>query len=148
MGREETQVSRGFGPLGGLLRKRRLRLSREEALDARPLRNATVKSSVSEEGELLLQMERRKDLFGKLMGFLVAAPLQKRVGLDEMGRFVWDLCDGKHSVREIASLLGRQYRLNRREAVLSLTTFLRTLGRRGLIGFAVRKEENDAGAKN
>lgn len=148
MGREATQVSRGFSPLGSLLRKRKLRLTREEALDARPLRNVGVKSSVGEEGELVLQIERRKDLFGKAMGFLLAAPLLKRVSLDEMGSFVWDLCDGERSVREIASLMGRQYRLNRREAVLSLTTFLRSLGKRGLIGFAVSKEENDGSATN
>lgn len=139
-GLERAADSRGT--LGRLLRRRKIGLTREEALEAHPVRNLEVQSSVDEEGELVLQIERRRDLFGKVLGFVVAAPLTKKVSLDDMGSFVWNLCDGKRSVREIASLLAGKYRLNRREAVLSLTTFLRSLGRKGLVGFAVIKENH------
>ena len=131
------------GALLKLFRKGGPSVSREEALEARPMRNLSVKCSTGEEGEVTLEMDRRRDLSSRLLGLIVAAPLRKTVALDEMGSFVWNLCDGEHSVSEIASLLARKHKLNRREAILSLSTFLRDLGKRRLIGFAVSKEKQD-----
>jgi len=141
------KVSSPRSLLTRLLGKKRVDVTREQALEARPLRNLEVKQTSNEEGEAVLLLERRKDLTGRVVGFVIAAPLSRRLVLDEMGNFVWQQCDGDKSVREIASLLARRYKLNPREAIISLTTFLRTLGKRGLIGFAVVKEnENGSSA--
>jgi hypothetical protein len=137
------KATASFGLTKRFWGKRKEGLTREQALDARPLPNLEAKASTGESGELVLEIKRRRDLMGRLLGFVIAAPLTKKVCLDEMGSFVWNLCDGQRSVREIASLLAQKYKLNRREAVISLTSFLRSLGKRGLMGFALMKENQD-----
>lgn len=120
-------------------RGKKLKLTKAEALDAKPLRNMQVKST-TEEGLVVLEVPRRRDWVGKLLGNIFAVPLSKKVSLDEIGSFVWQLCDGEHTVRDIGTSLAKEYKLNQREAIMSLSVFLRNLGKRGLIGFAVSKE--------
>jgi hypothetical protein len=50
------------------------------------------------------------------------------------------LCDGQHTVGDIAEELIRRYRLMRREAITSLAEFLSQLRRRGLVGWQEAKE--------
>lgn len=130
-----------------VLRKQKVSLTREQALLARPIRNEAAKQTEGEEGEVVLEVQRRRDWFDRLLGFIVAAPLTKKLALDEMGGFVWRLCDGDRSVKEIASLLAQEYKLGRREATLSLSSFLSNLGKRGLIGFALIEEKQNGRPK-
>lgn len=98
-----------------------------------------------------MEVPRRQDRVGKLLGSIFAVPLSKKVSLDEIGSFVWQLCDGEHTVRDMATLLAKKYKLNKREAIMSLSVFLRNLGKRGLIGFAIAKgtsEEAEAVGQN
>ena len=58
----------------------------------------------------------------------------KKVQLDAMGTAVWDLVDGNRSVRRIVRIFAETHRLENREAELSVTSFLKQLGQRGLLG--------------
>jgi len=80
----------------------------------------------------------------KWANFLLRTPgdLKKTFELDEIGKFVWDQCDGKTSVRQIILKLARRYNLNDRQAEVSTVAFLQTLTKRGLIGLAVRDRKN------
>jgi hypothetical protein len=42
--------------------------------------------------------------------------------------------DGKRSVRRIVQIFAEDHRLENREAEISVTSFIRELGQRGLIG--------------
>lgn len=59
-----------------------------------------------------------------------------RLELDEMGTAVWDLIDGRRAVKRIVELFGVAYQVHPREAEVSVTRFVRELGRRGLVGLA------------
>jgi len=59
--------------------------------------------------------------------------LEKTFALDAYGREVFEACDGKRSVRAIVRRFAANHRLNRAEAEMSVTAFLRTLMRKGLI---------------
>jgi hypothetical protein len=121
--------------------------ARDRSLSMRPLRNPLVRSEVVErEGEgrggatfLLVPVERTKR--GRLVAWLLRrlsrrpVPEAKRIELDEIGAFVWGLCDGTRTTRQIIRGLAREYHLNRRDAEASLVEFLRMLGRRNLVGF-------------
>ena len=63
--------------------------------------------------------------------------------LDEIGSFVWRLCDGNHSVREIIRALAARYKLHRKEAEVSVVAYLRTLAKRRLIAVAVPRATKD-----
>lgn len=75
--------------------------------------------------------------------WLLRAPgggMNKTFELDELGKFVWDACDGKTSVRRIIRSLAQRYNLNEREAEVATVSFLQTLTRKGLVGMAVAKD--------
>ena len=50
-------------------------------------------------------------------------------------------------MREMRGKLAGKYKLGRREAEISLTNFLRTLGKKGLVMILVPKEDGDGEAE-
>jgi hypothetical protein len=58
----------------------------------------------------------------------------KKLQLDALGTSVWDLVDGKRSVRRITQIFAETHRLENKEAEVSVTRFIRELGKRGLLG--------------
>ena len=64
----------------------------------------------------------------------------KTFELDPLGKFVWDSCDGKASVRQVIARLAKRYNLNEREAEVATVAFLHTLVKKGLIGMRVKGE--------
>jgi hypothetical protein len=124
----------------GLKQKSQLPLTREQAFEARPVRNPALKWRVNDEDFVEVIVPRRKDLFGRAMGFLFFVPESRPITLDEVGTRVWNLCDGEHTVQDIVKALSSDYKLQRREVEVSLTEYLRTLGKKGMIGFLVPKE--------
>jgi len=63
-----------------------------------------------------------------------AALPTKRLQLDQMGSFVWNLIDGKNSVKNIIKIFARDYKVTSQEAETAVAAFLKTLGQRGFIG--------------
>lgn len=59
--------------------------------------------------------------------------LTKKLQLDELGSQVWLSIDGQRSVSEIIKEFATASTITSQEAELSVTTFLRELGKRGLI---------------
>jgi hypothetical protein len=70
----------------------------------------------------------------KRLGRSAALPDPRKLQLDSLGSFVWELLDGKRTVRQIAETLAQEFQLHPKEAEVSVTQFLRSLGQRGLIG--------------
>jgi len=120
-----------------LRRKGKPRFSRETALTAYPVRNRSLEYQRLESGELAITVRRRSELWARLLSKVFVVPRQRQVLLDEVGADIWELCDGEHTVRDLVAHVARKYQLNRKEAEVSLTAYLRNLGKRGLVGFAV-----------
>jgi len=97
----------------------------------RPCRSEQVEWQ--QKGEKVLIKVRRSDWLGVLLRWLTSRPVHRQIELDEIGGFVWNLCDGFHSVADIAEELEQRYQLSRREALASLAEFLSQLQKRGLI---------------
>lgn len=113
-------------------------ISRAEALRMVPVRNAEVKEKTLEGGLVELAYPLAvKPWFGSLaekVGMWDKRPMIKRIELDEMGTFVWRRIDGNHSVHQIAEAFVQEYKVQLREAELSVTAFIKTIGQRGIIG--------------
>jgi len=123
------------------------RLSREHALQARPVRNPALKWEELDNGEVQIVLPRRRDAMGKLLSSVFYVPQSKPVSLDVVGAAVWQLCDGEHTVNDIAVALMEEHKLHRREAEVSLTEFLKMLGKRNMVGFVVPAEFLEADEK-
>jgi hypothetical protein len=113
-------------------------ISRTAALKCRPAKSLHLTESRLESGEVLLEypltvrpwlaaVARRLGKSGEVMQI-------KKLQLDAMGTAVWDLVDGHRSVRRIVQIFAETHRLDNKEAEVSVTSFIRELGQRGLLG--------------
>lgn len=117
--------------------------SKEALFRAVPCRNDAVKEEVQEDGTIRLTAPLAGPNKGLYLMLAKAAklPPAKSFELEEVGAFVWDLCDGKNTVAGIAGKLRERFRMNRLEAETALIAFLQTLGKRGLIRLEAGKKK-------
>ena len=108
--------------------------TRDEIRKAVPVKNPAAEDR---DGILAVPLAERKGLFGWLAR-KTKAPNKLEIELDEIGKFVWELMDGKRTVAGIALALAKEYKLNKHEAEASLLEFIDRLRQRGCISL-VRK---------
>jgi len=112
-------------------------ISRAEALDRIPVKNRQISESRLETGVIVIHYPVTiRPFFASLVkrfGGPQAWIQMKKIELDELGTEVWDLLDGKQSVRQLIKSFAGTHRLEPREAEMSVTQFIRELGKRGLV---------------
>ncbi len=113
-------------------------ISRAEALDRIPAKNVQITEDRLETGEILIGYPVTiRPFFATLVKRFGGPEEQvqtKKLQLDTLGSSVWDLLDGKRSVRQLIQIFAETHQLQPREAEVAVTQFIRELGRRGLIG--------------
>lgn len=112
-------------------------LPRGEMLALRPVRTASVAwepKADSDAPGVQITVPRREDKMGQILSRLFQIPATKTIELDEFGAAVWEKCDGKHSVEQLVTFTATAYKLNRRQAEVSVVSFMRMLAQRRLIG--------------
>jgi len=124
------------------VKKTGLKFKRDDVLKARPVRNTLVKWEQNPENELVtLSVPQKEILWVKLVSKLFRLPNSRIIALDEVGSFVWGLCDGYNTLDAIIRALSNKYKLTHKESETSLMEYFRRLSKRGIIGFAVEKKE-------
>lgn len=113
---------------------KRPRLTKQQALSATVLPNPQVICRLAH-GKTVLELKAAPGRLKRLLRTALGASASRQVELDEIGSYVWGLCDGRRTARKLAQRVGRRYHLNSREAEVSTTTFLRMLAERGLVSF-------------
>jgi len=113
-------------------------ISRAEALDRIPVKNRQISENRLETGEIVIRYPVTMRPFfaglAKRFGGQEVQIQMKKLQLDELGTSVWNLMDGNRSVRQLVKMFAETHQLETREAEVSVTQFVRELGRRGLIG--------------
>lgn len=128
--------------------KRKPKLTRQQSLNAYPVKNIAVREEIDDGGFVTLHIPRKSKWWVRLLMVFFYVPEERTVALDEVGSFVWKLCDGEHTVRDLIGELSSKYKLNRREAEVSLIAYLRTLGKKRLIAILAPAEEPNEKKKN
>jgi hypothetical protein len=121
-----------------LFKKKRPQISREGLLRAKPVRNPQAELAEMANGNLELGIPFEKPR-GLRWFFRSQKVFTRRFELDGLGRKVWDLCDGEHTVRQLIETFSKSEGLNLREAEVSMITYLETLGKRGIIFMTAEK---------
>lgn len=119
------------------LNRKNSSLPRGEMLALRPLRNQAIAWEMKTDTETPganLTVPRREDKFGQIVSRIFQVPSTKTIELDEFGAAVWEKCDGRHSVEQLVVFTSSAYKLNRRQAEVSVVSFMRMLAQRRLIG--------------
>jgi hypothetical protein len=115
------------------------KISRERALSCKPVKNIQVTETRLEAGTMMLTypVGTRPWVAALIRRFSGALqkPVTKKLELDTLGSAVWNLLDGNRTVKQVIREFSKTYQLHSAEAEMSVTQFLRQLGKRGLIGF-------------
>ena len=128
--------------LYGLKIKKRPDVDRGKILNAFPLRNQLITWEMDDKGEASLVIPQKDKLLVRLTSKLFMLPDKRVVVLDSIGAFVWEMCDGEHTISQIIKALQKKHQLTRKEAETSLFTFIKQLGKRNFIGFAIPTDTN------
>lgn len=126
-----------------LFRKKPPALNRRELLRSRPVRNTRLTWDRGDDGEVALTVPRRTTWWITLLSKVFYVPSQRTIVLDEIGSWVWMLCDGQNTVEHMITTLRRRYTLEQKEAEVSTLTYLKQLAEKGLIGFAVTRHKGE-----
>ena len=111
--------------------------SRQQALQCIPLKNPEIRELENEKGEVrLIYQIRIKPWFATIFKSMSGRPdsfIERKLQLDLLGSTVWRMIDGQKSVGDLAVAFQAEHQLTGLESEISVTTFLRQLGKRGLI---------------
>ena len=105
-------------------------------MDGIPVLNENVSYRDDAVGRVVINVKTRRG--NGLLARFQPPVLERNVRLDEIGGFVFKLIDNRRSTLDIIELFIEQYRVNRREAVLSVVNFLKLLGKRNIISIAIK----------
>ena len=119
------------------LRKKRQPLTREQSLRSVPIKHESIEETPTESGKIVLYVPRRDVWWVKWLSKVLYVPKGRKIALDELGSTLWGWFDGETDVGRLIKKFADKYRLSKREAELSVATYIKTLARRGLIGIAV-----------
>ena len=118
--------------------KNKNNLKKKDALLCIPEKNTEVKENFLDSGDLILTYQAMYKPFflriKKIVGQNPKKTFTRKIQLDGLGVDVWSLLDGKKNVRTIIKEFAVRHTLNYKEAEISVTLFLRSLGEKGLIG--------------
>ena len=113
-------------------------MTRAEALKFTPVKSNRVQETRLETGEIILTypiaIRPWIDRIVKRFGEKEAKSVDKKLQLDELGTAVWEQINGERSVKQVIQWFAKKYQLHTKEAEVSVSRFLRELGKRGLIG--------------
>jgi len=116
--------------------RKKIRISREQMLGSRPVRNQVLEWK-HKDNKVLIVFRRKES---KSIGFLSKIfhiPEKKVVELDSLGARVWQMCDGQHTVEKMIEALVAENKLEYKEAEVALLQFLKTLAQKRMIAFQV-----------
>ena len=120
--------------------KKRPDVDRGKVLKTFPLRNQLITWEMDDKGEASLVIPQKDKFWVKFTSKIFMLPDKRVVVLDSIGAYVWQMCDGKHTISQILKALQKKHKLTRKEAETSLFTFIKQLGKRNFIGFAIPTE--------
>jgi len=113
-------------------------LSRAQALEYTPVKSREISEIRLESGEVVIEYPLIVRPWIAAVARRLGGPQNrkqtKKLQLDAMGTSVWDLVDGERSARMIIQIFAKTHRLGNKEAEVSVTSFIRQLGQRGLLG--------------
>ncbi|WP_304082855.1 PqqD family protein [Maridesulfovibrio ferrireducens] len=118
-------------------------MTRGEALACKPVKNLDIEETWTDHNKIILSYPLRlkpifSDVAKKYGLWKEGRPPMKRLELDDMGTMVWGMIDGKNSVRKISAAFAEKYTVLPREAEVATASFLKDLGKRGLIAFSMK----------
>lgn len=115
--------------------KNNKKFDREDAMKAVPVKAPVIKTERKDD-KVYITVEFERPGWQRALG--ADRKCQRTFGLDKYGQEVYELCNGKNTVEKNVRRFAKHHHLSIPEAEMSVTTFLKTLMKKGLVGMAVK----------
>lgn len=106
----------------------------ENYLENKPIRSANMKWTINDKFMVVLEVEN-KGIFNKIAQMLFKKPKISFIHLDELGSFVWNLCDGEKSIIEIGEKVEKEFAEQANPLYERLATYFQMLNEYGFVTF-------------
>ncbi|HPZ10120.1 MAG TPA: PqqD family protein [Candidatus Eremiobacteraeota bacterium] len=106
-------------------------LSKENILNFKPVKSGYV-NCVKKKGKFFLEISR-DTVIDRFCQKFFKVPGKSTLELDDIGKKVWTLCDGKRTLEEVASSLQEEFGSRIEPAIPRLVTFMKMLYQNRLI---------------
>lgn len=98
-----------------------------------------VKWEKEEDGVVVVTFKKNFTRFEKILQRFLKGPENIRLRMDKQGSDIWELCDGKHSVKDICDRMNKKYKEEIEPVPQRVSGFLQILLQRQLIILERRK---------
>lgn len=112
------------------------RLTRDQAFDARPIATELLDRRVRDNGGALIVIPMHPTGYQKWL-LRIPENAQRKIELDAVGVAVFDMCDGRTTVRQIAIKFASEHQVDQHEAEMAVASFVQMMMRRGLVSMMV-----------
>ena len=116
-------------------------------LNSLPARNDLLEWEKTDKGEAKITVMRIDSWKVRLLSKLFYVPRKRTITLDDVGTEIWQMCNGRTSVGQMIEQLRKKYKLDRKEAEVSLLQYLKTLGQKRFVGFVLEANSEDGRKK-
>ena len=120
-------------------------IDRETAMTGFPVQ-LPAKRQEEKNGKFYVTIEFRRPRWQQVLG--ADAVCERTFGLDAYGREVYEACDGQTNVNRIITKFARNHKISIAEAEVAVSTFLKTLMQRGMVGIEMKKTKNQSTGTN
>jgi len=120
--------------------KKGLKVTKEEFLSLKPMHSPFVSILKRESDHILLEINIKQFKKRTLRGKIIPSPDHRKIRLDELGMYTFELCNGNNTVKQIIKKFQERFKLTFTETETSVTKYLTMLNSRHLIGWQIPKE--------
>ncbi len=93
-------------------------------------------------GVVVVTFKKNFNRFEKLLQKILKGPENIRLRMDKQGTDIWELCDGKHSVKDICDAMNEEYKEEMEPVPQRVSGFLQILLQRQLIKLEVKEKSS------
>ncbi len=122
------------------MEKKSLHVTKEEFYKLKPIQSTFITVLKEKDDQILLEVDISKFKKKSLRRRLLPSPNYKKIQLDKLGKFTFELCDGNNTVKQIIKKFQEEYKLTFTETETAVTKYLTLLNMRHLIGWQIPQE--------
>ena len=133
------------------LEKKALSVTKDEFYTLKPIQSTFITILADKEDQLLLEVDITEFKKKSLRRRIIPSPSYKKIQLDKLGKFTFELCNGNNTVKHIIKKFQEEFKLTFTETETAVTKYLNLLNTRHLIGWQIPQamvEKTESKKKN
>ena len=122
------------------IEKKVLHVTKEEFFSLKPIQSTFITVLKEKEDGLLLKVNIAQFKKKSIRRRLIPSPNYRKIQLDKLGKFTFDLCNGNNTVKHIIRKFQETFKLTLTETETAVTKYLTLLNARHLIGWQIPQD--------